>query len=107
MASIFERQKNLAQLSDRWRSPPDHLRPLLQLHRDDLDGVLTRAYRANKDWSALKDHCIRLITETTSKLASVDDKRGSIPRELCAWHWETWDALLSASNTAYARPEYV
>jgi N-terminal acetyltransferase B complex non-catalytic subunit len=93
MAGIFKRQNRCVELHDLWDAPPKPLEPVLDLHRQDILTLMTKALLEQEEWPLLEKLCLATIEETLSNTSSKD-----VPKlglwELCARRWDLWNALL-------------
>jgi hypothetical protein len=96
MASIFGRQGRCSELHSLWNDPPDHLKTVLDRHRQDLSTLMLKLLQEQKDWVALERHCLDLINDTVTDSSLVDRRPETSFWELCAWRWDIWAGLLDA-----------
>jgi hypothetical protein len=96
MASIFGRQSRCSELQSLWADPPEHLKAVLDRHRQDLSTLMMKLLQEQKDWVALERHCLDLINDTVTNLSLVSRRPETNFGELCAWRWDIWASLLNA-----------
>jgi len=104
MGMIFGRQGRSIEVYDLWNAPPEHLRPLVSRHSDDLRTLTMGLLRQNKRWQQLTEHCLTTIRATQSCLEIASTPKSKL-WELCAWNWQVWRALVDSLWASRPYPE--
>jgi N-terminal acetyltransferase B complex non-catalytic subunit len=106
MAAIFARQNRCRELMDLWQAPPEHLKPVLKLHEQDLQTIKLKLLVDAKNWPLVTKFCLETIEEVVAKLATEDNSNSGI-LELCGRRWDLWSALLCALRETRTKEQCV
>jgi hypothetical protein len=105
MANIFARQNRYGELSDLWKAPPDNLKAVLDLHKQDVRMLMTKMLLESKNWPLVEENSLTSI-EQMLKVATEDGSKSEI-LELCGRRWDLWSALLGALHATRTKEECV
>jgi hypothetical protein len=97
MASIYRRQKRIAELFKLWSAPPMALKKLFEDHAMDILILQVDLAREGEQWELLANFCATIITREMKSTGNISP--------ICSVAWSVWSGFLNAVPHLYPTHE--